>query len=207
MGCQQSNIKIDTPSPKHEVFATLKLKKSRALAKTEKRIIKSSIQIFKPIYVSRGSISTSSSTSKATLSPILYNDRDLLRRKVEKMRSRPLLMKNQSFSIAVEQKTAKSLPNHNGKLLKSKSHFFKFSKNNNIENTQSDPKIEKKETKNHNQLNSEKLQKHKICYNLLPKLNKKNKTSKTISSSSVLDYNRLPSIFKPIGLKTFNTSQ
>lgn len=93
MGCQQSITKVHIPSPVGKKLSTKKHNQSKASAKTEKKATFSSIQILEPIFVSRGSISSCTSGTKATISPILSIKKKRFRRKEHNVGSRPLLIK------------------------------------------------------------------------------------------------------------------
>lgn len=206
MGCQHSITKVHIPLPKNGVSGTMKLKQSQALAKTENKQVLNRIQILKPFYVSRGSTSSNSSGGTiTTLSPNLSTKKKKFRRSVPRARSRPLLPKKNSFSLASTPKSAKNNSGLPNKLLKSKSHFFKSSRNKKNEKIQDfSQKLDEEEEKKHGQAQSRLQQCPNSCK--LPKIRKI--ISKRYSySPQTLDFNKLPPIFKPIGLNTLKSSQ
>lgn len=213
MGCQHTITKVHLPSQRDVTSLTNKHKKSQALAKTEKKAFCNSIQIIKAIYVSRGSTppNPANGTIK-TLSPNIsikkkYKKQKQLRKSRSRIRSRPLLIKNNSFSQATSPKFTPIRSCFSHKIIQSKSHFFRFSRCR--LNGGSNQDFQKDSSKNEKQDSyfqaSTKHSKGKLSFKI-SKFQRKTEFS-NYSSHQTLNLNRLPPIFKPIGLSTLKSSQ
>lgn len=206
MGCQPSIIKVHSLSPKQAIFKTLKGTKSKITVENDKQKQKTNtVQILKSQYFSRGSTSKNSNQGTiASLSPNKPTKNKNSRKKVSRMKSRPLPTNNDPYYLAESPRTYKSHPQLTHDLIKQKSRFFNFQKSKNIENQKDFQKMQ--EIDNKRAIKATSNSKRFLVSSKLPKLPRK-LVQKNSYSPQLLDLKRLPPIFKPIRLAILTSPQ